>query len=133
MRQILFRAISIDGNDKFYYGDLEHDRDHTPYIYFPEDCSESMVDSDTVGEFTGMYDNDGKMIFEGDIVQNMNFPEFIGEVVWKQGCWCIETYNNDLRNERIYLYDSLKDFAFEIVGNIHQNLELSRVLKHEKN
>lgn len=124
MRTLKFRAKSIDVDDhKFYYGDLIHDGEESCCLYFEEDGSDAAMDTDTVGQFTGMYDCNGKEIYEGDILKCKGYRG-VGEVIFKQGCWCIDNRNLDLADERFCLYDELREWNFEIIGNVHDNPEL---------
>ena len=134
MRDIWFRGKSIDADcDEFYYGDLMHDGGESYCMYLPDDGSDTAIDIDTVGQFTGMYDFNGKEIYEGDIIKVKDSCA-IAEVVFKQGCWCVDNHNLDLADERFCLYDELKECDWEVVGNIHDNPELrKKVRKNETN
>lgn len=124
MREIWFRAKNLDdwlaekSSAKWFYGDLMHDGGESCGMYFYEDGSDMQVDPDTVGQFTGMGDCDGKEIYEGDILEDDSGKRAV--VIWDEGCWRM--------NFREFVGLSLHDFlnlnCVEIIGNIHDNPEL---------
>lgn len=130
-REIKFRGKRLDNNE-WVYGSLCLD----PYrgdaeISDHDDINLMMVDvnPDTVGQFTGLEDNNGKEIYEGDILDctvfdfNGNdkqyrvkiewcYTEFCGFVIGKGGVW----WNLH------FLWE--QDDEIEVIGNIYDNPEL---------
>ncbi len=76
------------------------------------------VDSETIGQFTGLFDCDGKEIYEDDII---TFDDGkVGLVEFYQGCFVVR-YGKD--NSVQTLYD-IKDWNLKILGNRYENPEL---------
>ena len=88
MRTIKFRGKRID-NGEWIIGDLIQSNNGVIQILPIESdifFNNEVVDPETVGQFTGLFDKNGKEIFEGDIVKFIinNWKEeiYVAIVVW---------------------------------------------------
>ena len=112
MREILFRGKCVD-NGKWVYGYLSSKRTIGVFSLIGN-FDEYIVDPNTVGQYTGLKDKNGKKIFEDDIL------------IWDEKEWGYEPHievaewNYDLFCMR---YNDWKEFC-EIIGNIYENPEL---------
>ena len=81
---------------------------------------------ETVGQFTGLTDKNGKKIFEGDIVRYTNDDGTLAfyKVVWGDdfGSWMLEWINH---SDKLCLR-CMRELV-EVIGNIHDNPELLEV------
>lgn len=132
MRMIKFRAKRLD-NDKWIYGDLHL---HTPFPHIHSTLGDkAKIDTDTIGQFTGLHDKNGKEIYEGDIVKRerkslrvRGFPEktysAVGYIGFKQndGRYVMVTSNSECSLCEPYAVQ------MEVIGNIHDNPELLKSL-----
>ena len=134
MKTIKFRGIRIDGKG-WTYGDLVINRPSGSYMIIDNFalCTHAnhsddnihkvngdfhLVDPKTVGQFTGLIDNNGTEIYEGDILKAH------GIVAWNdtEHRWSAIDLNwNDKREWHDIDYLTS---PFEVIGSIHQNPEL---------
>jgi hypothetical protein len=127
MREILFRGKTEKG--KWVYGDLLHpDLFGNGYAIddfsIPKDnCFD--VNPETIGQYTGLTDKNGKRIFEGDILEFNYVGENRGvngivNVVFKNGKFgVIWGWHEDF-----ICLDGFANTTIEVIGNIHDNPEL---------
>lgn len=124
MKDIKFRGKRFY-NNKWIYGNLFIDKDGERYIlendYLEQDGHHLVCNSDTpvfmmeetVGQYTGLKDCNGKEIFEGDIVKystdDKNYAVYYNEL----------TAQFTTTDRWLWGYDDI-----EIVGNIHDDPEL---------
>lgn len=111
MRKIKFRGIAIDIDD-WYYGDLTSIEQQS-YIVGTEMVA---VNAKTVGQFTGLYDKNGKEIYEGDILQEIGSDKTV-LVVYEAPQFCYAD------NSFGYKFLNLPEY-YTVIGNIHDNPEL---------
>ena len=137
MREILFRGKCnevgkyngqwIEG----FYGEddgkpiIARSTDHGLIGYFCE--------PDSIGQYTGLTDKNGRKIFEGDIIHleysqvffgGEYFGEYTAEVSYKEGCFITDGINNG--DEIETPLSGFDNDELEIIGNIHDNPELLR-------
>ena len=136
MRIIKFRGQTKDKGPqwtylepvKWVYGNLQCPSvDGVGYFMWDkvDGCSYQVeVDSETIGQFTGLYDKDGKEIYEGDILAfDDSYGDFKDdlEVRFVRGVFAF-LWNGDLDDE-CPINSPTHEWA-RVVGNIHDNGEL---------
>lgn len=121
-REILFRGKRVDTGEWVEGSLIGNDVIVGKIVEFEEDyfCTEFWykVDTETVGQFTGMTDKKGKKLFEGDVysmgdknilyVVIFDKSQFIGKQVGNRSLAGLGYWKSDI----------------EIIGNIHDNPEL---------
>ena len=141
MREILFRGKRIDNGqwvEGFYYQAklCRSDKELRHYITIPHPESDGqpsdhiMVHPETVGQFTGLTDKNGRKIFEGDICRTM-----VCDMTVEKDCGIVcydsmgmlslkrvdDVYSDFFFHINIGCVDA---YSIEVIGNIHDNPEL---------
>ena len=134
MREILFRGKRKD-NGEWIYGDLRQYSEKSKGVFDYATKHTIQVIPETIGQYTGLTDKNGKKIFEGDIVKYSLFnkfsdndelenaeekEEYIEKIKFNNGKFCPIPIRCDCED---YWYSWAFD-NFEIIGNIHDNPEL---------
>lgn len=119
MREILFKAISQNfGWTKGYY--VVQDTGITDFIIPVGDCDKRLIIiiPETLCQYTGFTDKNGKMIFESDIVvaYNEDGTKIKWVVSFQFGSWIIET-------EKVWDFLATNARSIEVIGNIHDEEE----------
>ena len=139
MREILFRGKRCDNGEwvQGYYIRAEHHWHnhgiHKDWITLGASANggwfalhnKYAVKSETVGQFTGLTDNNGKKIFEGDIIEwfaqgeserpDFGYIEYDEQSFAWRVCW--QKYDPDFM-------EGMQQEYISVIGNIHDNPEL---------
>lgn len=124
MREILFRGKQIDNGEwveGYFTKGIPIYAGVTPDVE-PDLCQIKTrghtfrVETETVGQFTGLCDKNGNKIFEGDVVKIDD--KYIDNVVYSNGCFCMD--------KQIFNYEfTYQDFnCIEVIGNVFDNPDL---------
>ena len=137
MREILFHGKRTD-NGTWAYGYLFCIWERTYLCWGTTNDVPNMKEilPETVGQYTGLTDKNGKKIFEGDIVKN-NWCFIYSPSVVRFGEY-FQPFNDDIHTKHIgfyiehsgnYMNTCRHDLGYfankcEVIGNIHDNPEL---------
>jgi uncharacterized phage protein (TIGR01671 family) len=133
MREILFQGKpkNLKGY-KWVHGQLMHHSEKISKIYSDEIDYPVGVIPETVGQYTGLADNIGRKIFEGDIVSIGGHDATVDGlycVIYDatNHCWALK--RNTEHHHHYFTFSDLNGFAdtSTVVGNIHDNPELLEV------
>lgn len=130
-KEIKFRGKRL-GNSEWVYGsyisfndwieeEVRHNQiaDRAGYVYD--------VDPETIGEFTGLKDKNGREIYEGDIVCLGDTKRRTGVIVRSETEPAFVLEVNDTAFDLYYR----NQHRYEVVGNIHDTPELLKTVRHE--
>lgn len=144
------RTIKFKGKDavlgKWVYGDLFQPIGYFPMIVYPEPTEDgkiqymkTSIDEPSLCQFTGLTDKNGKDIYEGDILRSDKYPfhcdgvdnyYIVIEEVDNEGFLTIAPISRQSANSTCQgISDGFeRDWGevknAEIIGNIHDNVEL---------
>ena len=145
MREIKFRAWHItSGMATFTMNDLynfEAEGARKSYVCFPDGDIHKLDDVEVM-QFTGLYDKNGKEIYEGDIIVTEAYPFFDnqqpnyrGVVEWIYSQWQVVLHCVNVAKAGISegINQGLNDIGLDegerfndvlVIGNIYENPEL---------
>ena len=128
MREIKFRGKSIGGREWAYGGYFKNSEENGMVHYIFDGGNKGAVSilSETVGEYTGIKDRNGKEIYEGDVVcTSLLIP---GEVKWGDDIACFEVVHS-LGSRGLFGY--IKEGpGVLVIGNVHENPDLLKCTTH---
>ena len=129
MRKIKFRGK--DKADTWVYGGLTQSVTDkgTEYFIVQNDFSFISVDPDTVGQYTGLEDRNGKEIYEGDVLIGDGTIKFLVQYSEPKHSFCmtsIEDMNALPDFDSSFMIRNVwwERYRKTIIGNIYDNPEL---------
>ncbi|WP_195251840.1 YopX family protein [Romboutsia sp. 1001713B170207_170306_H8] len=126
MREIKFRGYSKEkligsqwitngyGVSKINY------TDGTSSVHLLSPYGDYWVEEDSIGQYTGLKDKNGKDIYEGDILDYGIYGKF--EVLYHKGSFKIRKLN--FKNGNVHLLEEYSFDDIKVIGNIYENSEL---------
>lgn len=136
MREILFRGKRADNCEWAYGAPTKDNHGKMVMVESTFECEEYncrganclYVDENTVGQYTGLTDKNGKRIFEGDILRLAYHPKEDVIIEWHDGRFNFRKRNHpkDYGYERLCCVQ-IAVSHLRVIGNIYDNPELLEV------
>lgn len=120
-REIKFRGQQIN-TKKWIYGYLYREKGLYLICENIRYAEKELILLDTVGQFTGLHDKNGKEIYEGDIVKYRDSRgQHIEKVIFDKGCFYAGMHWGSSTRVAPKLINTR---ISEVIGNIYDNSEL---------
>ena len=124
-------VLHVAGGCLIYFGseEAEHDIGNCSPIaveFFKDEIA--VVDRETVGQFTGLCDKNGKEIYEGDILRLGKSDCGVCEVKWNDwaSAFCIRfCFESELGQKPLGIWRECERYI-EVLGNMYDNSELMK-------
>lgn len=131
MREIKFRA-KMTKTREWVVGSLiqQHMRGYKDYFCilildnFLMSNKIVAIDQETVGQFTGLQDRNGRDIFEGDIVRSTICDDFVYEVAYDDKRFASFGLRRKQDAFMHYFGEAIEAEECEVIGNVFDNPEL---------
>lgn len=132
-REIKFRGRDASGT--WFFGDLHQWSNGEVYIgvdggVWTDDGMNSQsypsfneIDPDTVGQFTGLHDKNGKEIYEGDIVHLDTWKPDAMQIKFIEAAFCLADANGSFLGDIHYVHHGSIEQC-TVLGNIYDNPKL---------
>lgn len=130
-REIKFRGKLVNSKE-WAEGNLYIRVDGT-YIITPDETilgKYGKVNKETVGQYTGLHDKNGKEIYEEDVVKITNknskvipIKPLIAQIVWSEEYLAYILITTSVKDAFENLGDYI-DYDIEVIGNVFENPEL---------
>lgn len=122
MKEILFRGQKVD-NGEWTEGYLFKQWNRTFLLWGMTGDIPNMIEviPETVGQFTGLTDKNGKKVFEGDVVE---YAGSCGEIVFAECRGSFFGREKDMYCEWLSTLPRYGTGIMEIIGNIYDNKEI---------
>ena len=130
MREIKFRGRKPNGG--WIYGDLvttettygiPTKKEILPFDKGIFDATEE-VEEETIGQFTGLHDKNGKEIYEGDIIKAENVSHYVRYIEDQAMFVAYIISKNPLMDYCSIFQTWIDEYNKVVIGNIHDNPEL---------
>ena len=121
MREILFRGKRVDNGEWVYDNSVLFFSEKTKIYGALNEWREIEVIPETVGQYTGVIDKNGKKVFEGDVVE---YAGSCGEIVFVECRGAFMSRERDMYCEWLSNLPQYGTGIMEIIGNIYDNKEI---------
>ena len=132
MRTIKFRGKTIRSKEWVYSSTISQGTIKRKANKWFMEISENVwkgLQEGSLGQFTGLYDKDGKEIYEGDIIEYTHEiciedgpKTYVGAVSFCEGVFCL--HEDSDCTVATAIYESEEYGGICVIGNIHDNPEL---------
>lgn len=134
-REILFKAKRIDNGEwvegQYVYITNPLTEDGKPIKHLicnGTNIFNDLIDPDTLCQYTGLTDKNGKKIWENDILCGHLDEKYPEDITYTKVFWNVNGfYTKESCSIDVHLLDRFEQEYFEVVGNIFDNPELLEV------
>lgn len=124
MRQIKFRGKETSKPNRWMIGHY-YEENGASFIWVKGEMKNwpIEVDAETVGQFTGLLDKNGKEIYEGDIILLGKNKTYTAQIVYRNDSLRIYSVGGYFIGDLYYIRQCGIDNC-KVIGNIHDNPEM---------